>query len=1351
MIILANSKIDCSNFRHCAQSRDSEIAKMRFTHIFGFLLLVQVATAQSNTIRFDNISIHKGLSQSSVNAIIQDKAGFIWIGTQDGLNRFDGYDFLVYRNIPQQKNSLSSNFVYSIYEDRDSNLWVGTEQGLNKLSPRYTTVSRYLMGGGEDADYTHSAITAICDGPDNNLWVGTAASGLILLDKETRKTTAFTYNQGDSKSISSNGISSIYRDKNGWLWVGTIGGGLNFVDEKTMQFRRINSANSGLASNVVWGFSEDLEGKLWVATNNGINQIKGRGIEVTPVQVLGRGMERNSIIKAIMCDSSGEIWLGKTGGGLSRLTYENGRPRATTYVHNELAQSSLSSDIVQCIFEDMSGAIWVGTNNGISKFDPVKQVFNHITWELNSNRGLNDKNVWCITKDRQGTLWVGTRRGLNSVDQKTGNVRHYNRTARNINAPNNNSVYALYVDKSNTLWVGAVDGLFRLRNAADQANVDFQPIEYKSKQQGADNRVYALYEDDEGFLWIGTREGLARMHMASMKHRFYKYSPEDPGSIGENRIRAIMKDSQGTMWIGTEGGGLNKAVFNGKGLDAEVSFIKYKNNNDDPLSLSNNSVTALLEGEEGAIWVGTYGGGINSFQPKTGEFTHYSESEGLANNVVYSILDGGDNTLWMSTNKGLSSFHISDKKFMNYEETDGLQSNEFNIGAYYRSPEGELYFGGINGLNYFNPTDVGKNDRKPKVVITRLLLFNKEIPVRADGLLSESPHLAKSIELKYRENNLTFEFAALHFSNSGRNRYRYILEGADEGWIDAGTDRSANYLRTPPGNYVFKVLGSNSDGVWSSEIAKINVIVRPPFWGTWWFRSLLVVLLLGAVGGIMRIRTRTILRQKETLSRLVAQRTRKTLEQKRKIEAQKKVIELEKEKVDNLLMNVLPRQTVEELKTKGKASARSFNNVSIMFTDFKDFTRIAENNDPAALVEKLDSYFSVFDDITSKFGIEKIKTIGDAYMCAGGLPIRNKSNAIDTVLAGLEIQNYMRERRAEEKEAGLPSWGLRIGIHSGALIAGVIGTKRFAYDIWGDAVNIANRIETAGETDKVNISGKTFELIEPYFECTYRGKIPAKNKGEIDMYFVDCIKAELSIDGLGLTPNEQFWENVDLHLYSNIKQRNAEKHIIGLLKRELDKNLHYHDVRHTLDVFRAVERIANTEGIKGEDLFLLKTAALYHDAGFIRQYQNNEPIGAEMAREALPNFGYTPSQIEVIAGLIYATAIPHNPQTHLQEIICDADLDYLGREDFNTIADTLRRELMERGYIKSYMAWDQMQVDFLNQHRFFTSSSINLRRKGKLKHLEEIEKRLKENKYDQEPTTAPTEEVPSQTKNDRHP
>lgn len=446
-------------------------------------------------------------------------------------------------------------------------------------------------------------------------------------------------------------------------------------------------------------------------------------------------------------------------------------------------------------------------------------------------------------------------------------------------------------------------------------------------------------------------------------------------------------------------------------------------------------------------------------------------------------------------------------------------------------------------------------------------------------------------------------------------------------------------------------------------------------------------------------------------------------------ETQKNELSSEKDKAIALMRSILPLEVAEELINNHGVTPKAHRRVTVMFTDFINFTRISESMRPSKLVSELDFYFTQFDEILGRYNIEKIKTIGDAYMCAGGLPISNNSNPIDVVLAAFEIKQYMENLKKERELEGLPFWDIRIGVHTGELTAGVVGKHRLAYDIWGDTVNIAHRMESSSEAGQINISGTTHTFVKEFFDCSYRGKIKAKHKGLVDMYYVDSIKIKLSKFGKGAYPNHIFFEELSTKYNSFINYKKMEVYILQRLEQGLSKDLHYHNVQHTRDVHDAVERIAHAERINNEDLLLLKTAALYHDSGFLSTYISNEPIGAALAVDTLGNFGYNQEQINVIADLIMSTQIPQKPNNYLQEIICDADLDYLGRADFFEIGDRLKKELMVHNMIASDRQWDEVQIRFLEKHKYFTTTSQNTRESTKQKHLQMVIERYEANKY----------------------
>ncbi|MGQ1910716.1 adenylate/guanylate cyclase domain-containing protein [Marinifilum sp. RC60d5] len=423
----------------------------------------------------------------------------------------------------------------------------------------------------------------------------------------------------------------------------------------------------------------------------------------------------------------------------------------------------------------------------------------------------------------------------------------------------------------------------------------------------------------------------------------------------------------------------------------------------------------------------------------------------------------------------------------------------------------------------------------------------------------------------------------------------------------------------------------------------------------------------------------------------------------------------QKEKAEKLLANLLPKQTAEELQQRGKVRSKRFRMVTVLFSDIHGFTKIVEQMNPEDLIDELDKFFMHFDSIVEKFNIEKIKTVGDAYMCAGGIPNKNRTNPIEVILAAMEIQHYMNEMKNNSIDERKAIWGLRVGVHTGPVIAGVVGSKKISYDIWGDTVNTASRMESSGAVGEINISGMTYMLVREFFLCEYRGRMPVKYKGNIDMYFVKGFLPNMSTDLKGLLPNEYFITKFQMLRYDDL-----EEEILTKMENELPKNLYYHNLKHTIDVITEVEIIGRKEGITEAEMLLLKTAALFHDSGFILSYSDHEEYSVKLARHILPQFKYSENQINEIANLIMHTKHPPKPKKLLEKIMCDADLDYLGRTDFIPVSGNLYRELKENGKIKSIDEWNQLQIKFIENHTYFTQTAQNMRDVNKFKQLDKL-------------------------------
>ena len=455
-------------------------------------------------------------------------------------------------------------------------------------------------------------------------------------------------------------------------------------------------------------------------------------------------------------------------------------------------------------------------------------------------------------------------------------------------------------------------------------------------------------------------------------------------------------------------------------------------------------------------------------------------------------------------------------------------------------------------------------------------------------------------------------------------------------------------------------------------------------------------------------------------SRLKILRT--TLSLENEITNRNRELQAQKVKYDELVANYLPKEEFEKLKEKSKEKEKAtrYKMVTVLFSDVHGFSNISKTENAEHLIDDLDKFFFHFDEVVKKFHIEKIKSVGDIYMCAGGIPQKNHTNPIEVVLAAFEMYQFMQSMKLQYGDN--QGWNLRIGIHTGPVFCNNTSNKK-KLEIWGDTVNIASRMEASGQINKVNITGMTYELVKEYFVCQYWGKMPVKYKGEIDMYLIEGFRPHLSVNGLGIKPNQAFQTRLGIVRFDDI-----EETVLNMLEEKLPKNLYYHNLKHTIDVTTQVEIIGRSEGITDYEMLMLKTAAIFHDTGFTRTYKDHEEAGCEIAREYLPKYDYTPEQIDFICSLIMKTKLPPKPETLLEQIICDADLDYLGRADFIPVSGNLYRELRERGAIEDDInKWNKMQIKFIEGHQYFTNSAKKMRDVNKNNQLEAIRRLVEEN------------------------
>jgi ligand-binding sensor domain-containing protein/signal transduction histidine kinase len=822
----------------------------------------------ASTIRFDRVTGEDGLSQNVVLTIAQDRRGFMWFGTEDGLNKYDGYQFTVYKHDPDDPKTLSDNFVSVVYQDRAGVLWIGTRNGLNRLDSSTGTFVRYEHDPDDSQSIGGAWIVSLCEDREGALWIGTDDGGLDRFDRESGTFTHYRHDPADPASLSDDGVGAVYEDQKGHLWVGT-DAGLDLLNRETGTFTHFQNRPGdpqSLGGAEVSAITEDQEGHLWIGTEDGgLNRLdhssgdalaEGAFTRYRQADADPQSLAHNRV-KAVFADSIGRLWVG-TQNGLD--LYDADRDRFIHYQNDPGDPSSLSSNAVWSIYEDRTGVLWFGTYGGaLSKYNRTTDQFALYQHRPDLPDSLSDNMIWAIHQDGEGVLWVGTfNGGLNRLDRESDELVVYRHDPGDADSLSSDDVRAVLEDHSGALWVGTGGGLDRLdRKSGSFVHYRNDPGDSTSLSE---NRVSVLFEDRRGDLWIGTRTGgLNRFDRETGAFIRYQHDAGDPASLSDDRVWALYEDSAGRLWVGTLGG-VNV-------WDPDTGqFMRYLSDPDDPQSLSNDAVFAFYEGAGGAMWVGTWGSGLDRFDPQTGTFGHYTEKDGLANNVVYGIEADLEGNLWMSTNKGLSKFDPRTETFHNYDVRDGLQDNEFNVGAHFASPGGELFFGGVRGFNAFYPQQVTGNPHVPPVVITAFGKFNQV--VRRD--LEPGEH----IQLTYRDSFISFEFAALDYTAPDKNQYAYMLEGQDETWVDAGTRRHVDYTNLRGGDYVFRVRGSNNDGVWNEEGTSVTLTVTPPVWETWWFRGGAVLLLAAGVVGGYWLRVRGVEARSRELERQVEERSR---------------------------------------------------------------------------------------------------------------------------------------------------------------------------------------------------------------------------------------------------------------------------------------------------------------------------------------------------------------------------------------------------------------------------------------------------------------------------------------------
>jgi ligand-binding sensor domain-containing protein len=822
------------------------------------LLWTGQAISQQSAIRFDwitseNTLIVKGLSQNTIYCLIQDSQGFMWIGTWDGLNKYDGYNFTVYNT----EDGLTNPTIYSVVEDEEDKLWIGTDNGLNLLNRQTGKIVQYYHQAGNSNSLSNNLVSHIYKDSEGILWIS-SAYGLDRYDVNQNAFTYINFFERSCDSSFSNFITRVRPDSNGLLWIATHHGihSMNAARQDFCDYKLLQDVNAPeyVRSNYVQDIAIDLNGLIYAATLNGVFIIKpGFGVIHHLVQQPGSSASLSSNqVNALLIDKKGLVWIG-TSHGLD--LYDPVSKQMTNFKAGTNI-TNLSNDNVTGIFQDQAGAIWIGTYRGLNKVDSSPSRFLHYQNEPDDQNSLTNNIVYAFTEDKAGRVWIGTYGGVNVFDRVKETFDYIPSDPENPSCISSYKIRTLAIDSSGFVWVGTESSGMNRINPATGKISQYQHYPENPASLSSDN-ILSTFVDSKGRVWIGTVEhGVNIFDPKTGAFEILTNKPESRLVLSDSKIWDVYQDHRGNFWIGTNAG-LN--TFNAN-FD---SLVIYRYNPADDSSISSDRIFSIYQDSDGIFWIGTMGGGLNRFDPETGKFTRYNESDGLPNNVVYSTLDDGEGNLWISTNWGLSKFDKHTGAFVNYDTKDGVQGNEFNANAYLTTRSGEMYFGGMCGFNVFHPDEITLNKVPPTMAFTGLRVLN--------ALLTSELEDGEIIRLRYDENFFSIEFSALDYTNPPKNMYRYKLENYDDDWIIApASQRRAEYRKVSAGTYRFRVTGSNNDGVWNEDGISLTIIIRPPWWETWIFRISLALVLILLFWGFILFRIKTIRKRHEVDKKMLS-------------------------------------------------------------------------------------------------------------------------------------------------------------------------------------------------------------------------------------------------------------------------------------------------------------------------------------------------------------------------------------------------------------------------------------------------------------------------------------------------
>lgn len=850
---------------------------MRIVLVFSLAinLIANICWAQQADTKFERFTLDQGLSMNFITCIAQDRQGFIWVGTSDGLNKYDGYKFTVYRNNPRIVGSISNSTIMTVYEDKRGVLYIGTDNGgLNVYDREKDRFTSYQNDPNNPKSIHSNRVTTILEDRQGALWIGTE-KGLDHFDRKTKTFTHHTHEANNSNSVTYDMIRALVEDKQGNLWIGTEMG-ISVLSPNRKTFRHYHHKDNdpkSLSTNPVRSLYMDQEEKIWIGTAfGGLNLFDPvtqsfrhfRRDDSRPHQLLG------DYVPGLCEDQDGNLWVA-SNMGISVLDKKSGT--FSNYRNDSFDVSSLVDNGLNTIFRDRDGNIWIGSIAGLAMKEVLPPKFKHISKNPGNPQSPGSKEVFCFFQDAKDQIWIGLRDGFDLYNRQTNTFTHYTTFPNGQPIP---TITSIYKDKAGEFWLGMFEGIARYNIEKGTCEI-FHVCDPTNSSSTPIRDVWYMQEDAMGDLYISSfLKSIFRYNRKENHFDPFVWPGKDIHLIDPT---SFYIDKENTFWLGSARDGLLK--FNReKGI-----YQRFVHNTSDQQSISSNYILTISEDTQGNFWVGTKSG-LNRMNRQTGTFVTYRENDGLPNNQVNGIQEDKHGRLWLSTNNGLCNFDPLKKMFKNYDIDDGLQHNEFWHRASYRLHNGEILFGGLNGFNIVNPDKIQFNPKVPPVYITDFQIFNKPVPIAAAGSpLQKNISITKELTISYQQSVFSFEFVALNYVVSRKNQYAYKMEGFDKDWNYVGTQRKATYTNLDPGQYTFRVKASNNDGVWNKKGSAITIIITPPFWKTWWFKLLSLLLIITLVYVGYQVKTDQINTKNKELEARVQERTHEIELQKQELAA----------------------------------------------------------------------------------------------------------------------------------------------------------------------------------------------------------------------------------------------------------------------------------------------------------------------------------------------------------------------------------------------------------------------------------------------------------------------------------